>query len=48
MTELNIPTDILANWQKMANSLAALIDVPAALVMRLVKADIEVFVQGFD
>ena len=44
MTDLNIPTHISENWQKMANALAALTDVPAALVMRLTEDDIEVFI----
>lgn len=44
MPDLNVPTPISETWQRMANALAALIDVPAALIMRVVDAEIAVFV----
>lgn len=42
-TELLIPTEIEENWQKIINLLAEITEVPAALIMRLVGADIQVF-----
>ncbi|HEM48903.1 MAG TPA: GAF domain-containing protein [Caldithrix sp.] len=41
---LIIPDHVLENWQEIANILAELIDVPAALIMRYLNPDIEVFV----
>ncbi|MHC4872676.1 MAG: GAF domain-containing protein [Planctomycetota bacterium] len=41
-----IPESTLKRWQETIDLLAALIDVPAALIMRLTKKDIEVFVSS--
>ena len=43
---IDIPEAISAKWQAIADLLAELIGVPAALIMRLVKSDIEVFVSS--
>ncbi len=42
--EIVVPENILENWQEILNSLARLANIPAALIMRLHDADIEVFV----
>lgn len=42
--EIVVPENILGNWQEILNSLARLANIPAALIMRLHDADIEVFV----
>lgn len=38
-----IPEDMSDNWQKIVNLLAEIVNVPAALIMRIHKAQIEVF-----
>lgn len=42
----SVPEDVLAKWQTTVNLLAELMDVPAALIMRLVEDDIEVFLSN--
>ncbi len=44
--KFEIPEDILKKWQTIVNIMAELIGIPAALIMRLVEPDIEVFVSG--
>jgi GAF domain-containing protein len=46
MVKMEIPTDILGNWQEIANILAELIKIPAALIMRFTDPKIEVFVSS--
>jgi len=41
---IDVPAHVLANWQAIANLLASMAGVPAALVMRVVGPNIEVFV----
>ncbi len=41
-----IPEKIVANWQEIANTLAEIIHVPAALIMRVSPPHIEVFVSS--
>lgn len=43
---LEIPNDTLSKWQDIADLMAVLIGIPAALIMRLVGSDIEVFVSS--
>ena len=43
---VDVPAAILKNWQEVIDVLARIVDVPAALVMRLNAADIEVFVSS--
>jgi hypothetical protein len=43
---IEVPGHIYANWQSIVDNLAALFNLPAALVMRIVDADIEVFVSS--
>ena len=44
--QLEIPEDTLLKWQNIIDIMAELIGVPAALIMRLVESDIEVFVSS--
>jgi len=44
--EIKIPKDTLNKWQNIIDIMAELIGIPAALIMRLVKSDIEVFVSS--
>ncbi|MBC8403419.1 MAG: GAF domain-containing protein [Candidatus Marinimicrobia bacterium] len=44
--KIEVPTDILENWQEIANILAEIIEIPAALIMRFVDPYIEVFVSS--
>jgi transcriptional regulator with GAF, ATPase, and Fis domain len=44
--ELEIQEDTIEKWQNITDILAKLIGVPAALIMRLVESDIEVFVSS--
>ncbi len=44
--KLEVPADILENWQGIANILAEMIGIPAALVMRFTDPYIEVFVSS--
>ena len=44
--EFEIPDDILENWQEIANCLAEIIQIPAALIMRYTDPYIEVFVSS--
>jgi len=43
---IELPADILENWQEIANILAEMIGIPAALIMRYVDPVIEVFVSS--
>ncbi|WP_108653120.1 GAF domain-containing protein [Dongshaea marina] len=43
---LDVPLSTLDEWQEMLNVLAELLQVPAALIMRLTEEDIEVFVSS--
>jgi transcriptional regulator with GAF, ATPase, and Fis domain len=44
LDEIKVPEDVLANWQVTVNLLAAIAEVPAALIMRVHAREIEVFV----
>jgi hypothetical protein len=44
--KIEIPEDMIKKWQKIVDIMAELIGVPAALIMRLIKSDIEVFVSS--
>lgn len=44
--EIEIPADILENWQEIANILAEIVKIPAALIMRYVDPYIEVFISS--
>ena len=44
--QIKISEDILKRWQNIVDIMAELIGVPAALIMRLVESDIEVFVSS--
>jgi hypothetical protein len=43
---IEVPTEIVQKWQEIANLLAEIIHVPAALVMRLEPPNIRVFVSS--
>jgi len=43
---LDIPKEIFANWQEIINLLADIVNVPAALIMRVHADEIEVFVKS--
>ena len=43
---IEVPTNVLENWQEIANILAEIIEIPAALIMRFVDLYIEVFVSS--
>ncbi len=45
-TPLEIPDKTLKKWQNILDIIAKIIDVPAALIMRLVDSDIEVFLSS--
>ena len=45
-TEIALPKDIQEIWQEIVNILAQLCEVPAALIMMLSDADIEVFISS--
>ncbi|MBW1814817.1 MAG: GAF domain-containing protein [Deltaproteobacteria bacterium] len=45
-TQLDIPKDTLKNWQNIIDIIAELIGIPAALIMRLIGSDIEVFLSS--
>ncbi len=42
--KLEVPEPTLENWQRIVDILAEIVKIPAALIMRLVEEDIEVFV----
>ncbi len=44
--QLNVPKSTIDTWQQIVNILAQVVDVPTALIMRLVGPDIEVFVSS--
>ncbi len=44
--EVEIPESTLTKWQNIVDIMAELIDIPAALIMRIVQSDIEVFVSS--
>ena len=44
--QVQIPEDTLKKWQNIVDIMAELIDIPAALIMRLVESDIEVFISS--
>jgi len=44
--KVEVPADILANWQEMANILAEILRIPVALIMRFLDPHIEVFVSS--
>ena len=44
--QIEVPTDILENWQEIVDILAEIIGIPAGLIMRLSDPDIEVFVSS--
>jgi len=45
-SEVMVPPEILSQWQTILDTLAELCQVPAALIMRMVNSDIEVFVSS--
>lgn len=45
-SQVQVSEDTLNKWQKIVDIMAELIDVPAALIMRLIESDIEVFVSS--
>lgn len=44
--QIEISEDTINKWQNIVNIMAELIDIPAALIMRIVESDIEVFVSS--
>jgi PAS domain S-box-containing protein len=46
LQSLGIPTDFLAKWQDLVNTMAELVNVPTGLIMRVVGEDIEVLVSS--
>lgn len=44
--EITLPKDFSENWQQIADILAQVCSVPAALIMRLIEPDIEVFISS--
>ncbi len=44
--KIEVPADILANWQEIANILAEICRIPAALIMRFLDPHVEVFVSS--
>jgi len=46
VTRIDIPDSTIEKWQNIADILAELIGVPAALIMRLLESDIEVFISN--
>lgn len=45
-TQIEISEEILQKWQNIVDILSELMNIPAALIMRLVQSDIEVFVSS--
>ncbi|MBT4684169.1 MAG: GAF domain-containing protein [Chloroflexi bacterium] len=45
-SQLEISEDTIKKWQNIVDIMAELIDIPTALIMRLVESDIEVFVSS--
>jgi GAF domain-containing protein len=45
-SSFDLPAETLDRWQRTANLMAELIDIPAALIMRLLETDIEVCVSS--
>lgn len=43
---VEISADVLQDWQEIVNILAEMLDLPAALIMRVVEPDIEVFLSS--
>ncbi len=46
LDDLEVPGDVVANWQMTINVLAELVQVPAALIMRVHPREIEVFISS--
>ena len=46
VTEIHVPELVLEKWQGMVDLMAELVGVPAGLVMRIAREDIEVFVSS--
>lgn len=44
--KIEVPTDVQENWQEIANILAEMIGIPAALIMRFTDPYIEIFVSS--
>lgn len=44
--KIQVPADIIQDWQKLVNSISNIVDIPAALIMRLEDDHIEVFVSS--
>jgi diguanylate cyclase (GGDEF)-like protein/PAS domain S-box-containing protein len=44
--DLDIPGDVVTNWQMTVNTLAELVQIPAALIMRVHPNEIEVFISS--
>lgn len=44
--QVKVPKSIIEKWQNIVDIMAELINIPAALIMRLVESDIEVFVSS--
>ena len=45
-SKIEIPEGTMENWQEIANVLAEIVKIPAALIMRIADAHIEVFVSS--
>lgn len=45
--DLKVPEDVIQSWQKNIDLLAKIVDVPAALIMRVHSNDIEVFLKSY-
>ncbi|MBN1698837.1 MAG: GAF domain-containing protein [Spirochaetales bacterium] len=41
---INVPEDIIKNWQEIVDVLSQIVDIPAALIMKFSEPEIEVFV----
>jgi len=44
--KIEVPADIMKNWQEISDILAGIIEIPAALIMRFTDLDIEVLVSS--
>jgi hypothetical protein len=44
--KIEVPADIMKNWQEISDILAGMIKIPAALIMRFTEPEIEVFVSS--
>jgi diguanylate cyclase (GGDEF)-like protein/PAS domain S-box-containing protein len=44
--DLEVPGDVVTNWQMTVNTLAELVQIPAALIMRVHPSEIEVFISS--